>query len=311
MTQDHPMKNRRDFLQTSTLGLAGSMLSKPAGATTAFTGSLCLFSKHLPGMDWSKLAKTVKQLGFDGIDLTVRAAGHVLPEKAETDLPKAFKAIQDQELRLPMITTNLTSAADPTAKAILSTAGKLGIPYLKPGYYRYAFVDVRAELQKAMADFRGLCDLGKQSGVQIGYHNHEGYLGAQTWDVAATIDQLDAKWIGYYFDIRHAVAEGGAAGWKIALNLAAPRIKMIAIKDSYWDRTSKGWRQINCPLGEGAVDWKAYFKLLQAANFNGPISLHIEYDIKGPTPAAIEENTLVAIEKDFAFLKARLKETYG
>lgn len=305
------MKNRRKFLQSSAIGIAGAMLSKPAGPAMAFTGTLCLFSKHLPGMDWTRLAKTVKQFGFDGIDLTVRAAGHVLPENAETDLPKAFKAIQDQGLRLSMITTNLTSTADPTAKPILSTAGRLGIPFVKPGYYRYAFVDVRAELQKAMIDFRGLCELGKQSGVQIGYHNHEGYLGAQTWDIAATIDQLDAKWVGYYFDIRHAVAEGGAAGWKIALNLAAPRIKMIAIKDSFWDRTSKGWRQINCPLGEGAVDWTAYFKTLRAANFNGPISLHIEYDIKGATPAAVEENTIVAIEKDFAFLKARLKETYG
>jgi len=161
-----------------------------------------------------------------------------------------------------------------------------------------------------MDDFRSLAELSKQSGVQCGFHNHEGYVGAQLWDVAQTIDQIDPKWTGYYFDIRHAVAEGGGAGWKIALNLIAPRIKMIAVKDSYWEKSSKGWRQVNCPLGQGMVDWKAYFKALRQANFQGPISLHLEYEIPGATKAAQEENTLAAAQRDFEFLKAQLQEAY-
>jgi L-ribulose-5-phosphate 3-epimerase len=152
--------------------------------------------------------------------------------------------------------------------------------------------------------------VSKQSGVQCGFHNHEGYVGAQLWEVAQTIDQLDPKWVGYYFDIRHAVAEGGVAGWKIALNLAAPRIKMIAVKDSYWEKSGKGWRQVNCPLGQGMVDWKAYFKALREANFQGPISLHLEYEIPGATTAAQEENTLAAAQRDFEFLKGQLREAY-
>jgi sugar phosphate isomerase/epimerase len=155
-----------------------------------------------------------------------------------------------------------------------------------------------------------LTELSKQNGVQCGFHNHEGYVGAQLWDVAQTIDQLDPKWVGYYFDIRHAVAEGGGAGWKIALNLIAPRIKMIAVKDSYWEKSSKGWRQVNCPLGQGMVDWKAYFKALRQANFQGPISLHLEYEIPGATTAAQEENTLAAAQRDLEFLKATIQDAY-
>ncbi len=262
-------------------------------------------------MDWTRLAQAVKKLGFGGVDLTVRPGGHVLPERAAEDLPKAVAAIRAEGLSAPMITTALTSAGDPTAKPILSTASKLSIPFFKPGYYRYAFADVRSELQKAMSDFRSLTEISRQHGVQCGYHNHEGYIGAQLWDVAQTMDQLDPKWVGYYFDIRHAVAEGGGAGWKIALNLVAPRIKMIAVKDSYWDKTSRGWRQVNCPLGEGMVDWKAYFKSLRQANFQGPISLHLEYEIPGATKTAQEENTITAAQRDLAFLKARLIEAYS
>jgi sugar phosphate isomerase/epimerase len=304
------LNTRRDFIKSASLFAAASVLPNTAGSN-GFNGAICLFSKHLPAMDWKRLALAVKKLGFDGVDLTVRPGGHVLPERAAGDLPKAVEAIRAEGLKVPMITTALTSASDPTAKPILSTAGKLSIPFFKPGYYRYSFADVRSELQKAMNDFRSLTEVSKQSGVQCGFHNHEGYIGAQLWDVAQTIDQLDPKWVGYYFDIRHAVAEGGGAGWKIALNLVAPRIKMIAVKDSYWEKTSKGWRQVNCPLGEGQVDWKAYFKLLRQANFQGPISLHLEYEIAGATTAAQEENTLAAAQKDLEFLKARLREAYA
>lgn len=301
---------RRNFLELATATALTTALPAPAKPANGFNGTFCLFSKHLPQLNWQELAKTVKQLGFGGVDLTVRAQGHVLPERAAEDLPQAVAAIRKAGLSVPMITTNLLSATDPTAKPILATAGKLKIPFLKPGYYKYAFADVRSELAKAMQEFSGLAELSQQNSVQIGFHNHEAYLGAPLWDVATTIDKLDPKWVGYYFDIRHAVAEGGAGAWKMALNLAAPRIKMIAVKDSYPEKTSKGWKQKNCPLGEGAVDWKAYFKALQQANFHGPISLHIEYDIAGKTPAEVADNTLLAIQRDFAFLQARVREAY-
>ena len=299
-------QNRREFIKSASAFAVASTLPNTAG----FNGAVCLFSKHLPTMNWSRMAQAVKKLGFAGIDLTVRPGGHVLPERAAEDLPKAVAAVRAAGLSVPMITTALTSAGDPTAKPILSTAGKLSIPFFKPGYYKYSFADVRGELQKAMNDFRSLTDVSKQGGVQCGFHNHEGYVGAQLWDVAQTIDQLDPKWVGYYFDIRHAVAEGGVAGWKMALNLAAPRIKMIAVKDSYWEKSGKGWRQVNCPLGQGMVDWTAYFKALRQANFQGPISLHLEYEIPGATTAAQEENTLAAAQRDFEFLKGQLQEAY-
>ncbi len=302
------MQHRRDFLKLAAATALAHTL--PAQAQSGFKGQLCFFSKHLPDADWARLGKLVKQLGCDGVDLTVRPGGHVLPERATEDLPKAVAAIRAAGLSVPMITTGLLSANDPAAKPTLSTAGKLGIPFLKPGYWKYQFADVRQELAQFAVEFRGLVELAKQHGVQIGFHNHEGDLGGPVLDVVSTIDALDAKAAGYYFDVRHAVVEGGGAGWKIAFNLIAPRLKMIAVKDFYWEKTAKGWQIINCPLGQGMVDWKAYFKLLRQANFAGPLSLHLEYEIKGATRAAVEENTLAAAQRDLAFVQARLKEAF-
>ncbi len=292
---------RRSFL----LGAVTS-LSAMAAPPSAYKGVICFFSKHLPGMDGRHLGQSLKRAGFAGVDLTVRKGGHVAPEKVAEDLLTMVAAIRAEGLEVPMITTELLSAREPTARPIFAAAGKLSIPYLKPGYYKYEFVDVRKELENASREFRGLVELAKEFQVQVGYHNHAGDLGAPVWDVAEMLRDLDPKWAGYYFDVCHAVAEGGVAGWKVALNLAARRLKVVAIKDFYWEKTAKGWRRRYCPLGEGMVDWKYYFQALARTGFQGPMSLHQEYEIQGSTPAAKEENTLAAAQKGLGFVRSQL-----
>ena len=307
--------SRRDFLGTCSAAACAVSLNMTEASVShpgaGYTGTLCLFSKPLPGMDWRKLAQAAKSVGFGGIDLTVRQGGHVRPERAVDDLPTAVVAIREEGLDVPMITTELVSAEDPAARTILSTAAKLSIPFFKPGYYQYKMVNVRRELEVAASQFRGLVNLGKQYGIQAGYHNHEEYIGAPVWDMASVIDTLDPKWAGFYFDARHAVAEGGVGGWKIATNLVMPRLKMVAAKDFWWGKTQTGWAARNCPLGEGMVDWKYFVNALAAGGFQGPISLHLEYDVAGETGTAKESNILAALHRDLEFLKTRLRESYG
>jgi sugar phosphate isomerase/epimerase len=255
-------------------------------------------------MDWRRLAEAAKRTGFDGLDLTVRKEGHVLPERAADDLPRAVEAARE----IPMITTGLTSADDPTARPILSTASRLGIRYFKPGYYLYEGLDVRAELEQAGREFTRLVELAAECGIEAGFHNHEAYVGAAVWDAARFIEPLDPRWAGYYFDARHAVAEGGGGGWKTALRLVQRRLKMVAIKDFTWVKTARGWEDVNCPLGRGMVDWSYVLGTLCRAGFAGPISVHIEYDVPGDTAGEHEAQVLAAAGRDLAFLKAQLRD---
>lgn len=323
---------RRDFIRLGGAGLATiaawpdaraeqTNLANPAGLTKMAEGSgpgpICLFSKHLPMLDWKELAAATRAAGFDGIDLTVRPGGHVLPERAATDLPLAVQTIRESGLSVPMITTGLVAASEPTAVPIISTAGQLGIPFYKTGYYKYRYANPRAEMTAAVAQFATLATLGARHRIVAGFHNHCGNIGGAIADVAPAIEKLDRQWAGYYFDVRHAVCEGGAEGWRLAFHLAAPQMKMIAVKDFYWERGpqradgSPAWRQVNCPLGEGMVDWKLFTRLLREAAWKGPVSLHLEYPIPGKTDAEKRDNTLVAARRDLAFLKARLAEAWS
>ena len=280
-------------------------------------GPICLFSKHLPMLDWKDLASVTREAGFDGIDLTVRPGGHVLPERAETDLPIAVRTIRESGLAVPMITTGLVTASEPTATPVISTAGQLGIPFCKTGYYKYRYASPRTEMTAAVAQFASLARLGARHRVVTGFHNHCGNIGGAIADVAPEIEKLDPQWAGYYFDVRHAVCEGGSEGWRLAFHLAVPRMKMIAIKDFYWERAanradgSNAWRQVNCPLGEGMVDWSLFTRLLREASWSGPISLHLEYSIPGKSDAERRDKTMIAAQRDLAFLKARLAEAWS
>ncbi|HEX9365921.1 MAG TPA: sugar phosphate isomerase/epimerase family protein [Vicinamibacterales bacterium] len=306
--------SRRRFIETVTA--AGTLAAVSpgtlvSGAEPGYRGTLCFFSKHLPGMDAHRLGRALKTLGFGGVDLTVRPAGHIDPKTVAHDLPPFVTGIQQEGLAVPMITTELVSASDPAAGPTLETAAALKIPYFKPGYYKYAFTDVRKEVEAAGVQLRGLAALSARTGVHLGFHNHAGYIGGGTWDIAPVIDTMDPKSVGYYFDVRHAVVEGGDGGWRSAFNVVAPRLSMIALKDFFWEKTATGWRQQNCPMGEGMVDWKAFFGMLAKAGFHGPASLHQEYQVPGATPEAREESTLAAASRDLAFVKARIAEAYG
>jgi len=220
-------------------------------------------------------------------------------------------AIRHEGLTVPMISTELLSNTDPVAQPTLETAARLKIPFYKTGYYRYKFVDVRKELEAAGRQLKGLADLSRRYGMRLGYHNHAGYIGGPVWDFAPFIEALDPATAGYYFDVRHAVVEGGDGGWRTAMDLIAPRLSMISLKDFYWEKTGGTWQQRHCPMGEGMVDWKRFFGMLAKAQFHGPVSLHVEYDVEGSTPAAEQKNMLAAAERDFAFVKARMSEAYG
>jgi sugar phosphate isomerase/epimerase len=303
------MFTRRDWMRTAGQAALAATLGREQAPNRAqppqrpAQRTFCMFSKPLPELGWRDLGRAVKDAGFDGVDLTVRPKGHVLPERAASDLPKAIDAIAGSGLAVPMITTDLTSASAPHARELLETAARHGVTYFKAGYWQFASPDVRGRVAAAGRALADLAALARDCGIAMGFHNHASYVGAALWDIAPIIDRLEPQWAGYYFDPRHAVADGGAGAWKAAAHLVAPRLKMLAVKDCVWEKTAQGWRVENCPLGDGLVDWAWVGSLLRDARFSGPISIHIEYELPATAAADLTARTLEAAGRDLAFAR--------
>jgi sugar phosphate isomerase/epimerase len=88
----------------------------------------------------------------------------------------------------------------------------------------------------------------------------------------------------------------------VALRLALPRLKMVTAADFYWAKAEGGgWKMTPCPLGEGMVDWPRFCAILARANFQGPISIHLDYH-----PAS----DVAALQRDLEFLKKQIAAAY-
>jgi L-ribulose-5-phosphate 3-epimerase len=300
---------RRDFMK-ATVAAAPLALLQPAPTPEA---RICLFTDHLAGLDYQEVATMLRQVGLTGVDLTVRAGGLVRPERVAEDLPRAAAVFKANGLSIPMITTGITSLSDPLARVVLTTAARLAIGYYKLGYYRYENLGAwQATLASTQKELKRLVDLGRRLGIQAGFHNHSGpFVGGALWDSWQILQDLDSKWIGFYFDPGQATIEGGNNAWNLGFRRVRERLKMIAIKDFIWEKSGGEWRTRWVPLGEGMVRWPDFFKILKQISFQGPISLHIEYDPGGSTKAARFENSLAAAARDLQFLKQQLRAAYS
>ena len=69
-----------------------------------------------------------------------------------------------------MLTPAPSAVASPTSSAVrelLETAAALGIPFFKPGYYRYAFADARKERDAAAGKIRTVAALSARLGARL------------------------------------------------------------------------------------------------------------------------------------------------
>jgi sugar phosphate isomerase/epimerase len=311
--------SRREFLEAAAAG-AAALAARPvagaeaAGAANATAPSISVFSKHLQHLDYRALADTVAEAGFDGIDLTVRAGGHVLPERVREDLPRAVEAARGAGLVVPMITTTIVSAKDPHAEAVLETAGRLGIGDYRLGPIPYDVArGITGTLEHLRGPLRDLAGLNQRAGIRGGYQNHAGErVGAAVWDLWLVLRDVGSPWLGCQYDIRHAVIEGGSA-WPNALRLIAPHVHTVDVKDGQWERTPKGWRATTVGLGQGAVDLVAFFRLMNTLNLRKPISAHFEYPFpEGGTPAERRKAAVALMRKDRERLMSAMAEAgYG
>ena len=297
--------SRRGFLKKSMM--AGSLLpfvhAAATGAPLAVSGNanalkVHVFSKHLQFLNYQDMANAAAEIGFDGVDLTVRPKGHVLPERVADDLPKAVEAIRKAGLAHTMMTTAVQDASDATDKKLLDTAASLGIQFYRMNWLRYPDDKTIPEaIEQFQQTLKELGQLNKKLGIIGCYQNHSGNLaGASLWELWDILQKADKQYTGVQYDIRHGVVEGGLS-WRNGLRLIQPHIKILAIKDFVWEKRDGGYALRNVPLGDGMVDFKSYFALLKEYNINVPVSLHYEYALGGAEHGAFE----IKVDKKVVF----------
>ncbi|MFD2914081.1 sugar phosphate isomerase/epimerase family protein [Psychroserpens luteus] len=321
MSKRQTFYSRREFTKLSTMGIASLPL-------LSFQNELekkiivpqdqlnvHLFSKHLQFLNYNEMSAAAAEMGFNGLDLTVRRKGHVLPEHVIDDLPKAVEAMQKQGLSPKMMSTNVWDANNITHKTVLETASHLGFTNYRTDWLKYP-EDKSITLSQTLfgKQARELETLNEKLRIIGSYQNHAGnHVGAPIWDLLPILEATKGKFIGCQYDIRHAVVEGGES-WELGLRRIKPFINSIVLKDFKWGIVDGQWKPINVPLGKGMVDFKRYFSLLKKYKINVPVSLHAEYDLggaeKGLSTININKKEVFRyLKKDLEYIKDAWKRS--
>lgn len=307
--------SRRTFLKTAAttaIGVISSLQLKAFNRSNSQTfemPKISVFSRHFHWTDWAGTAARAAEIGFDGVDLTVRPNGHVLPEHAVKDLPVAVDTIRKAGLEVYSIATAINDASDPFAENIIRTAASLGIGYYRLNWFRYdQHTPIAEQLSKMKQRFSRLYDLNEKYKIHGCYQNHAGdYFGASVWDLYEVLKDFDPAFIGCQFDIRHATVEGGNS-WKNDFRMIAPYIKNQNIKDFIWTERDQKWVAASVPLGEGMVDFSTFIDMMKGSQLSGPISLHFEYPLGGADQGATqltvgEDIVAAAMRRDLNLLR--------
>jgi len=289
---------------------------------------ICVFSKHFHWTSVSEAAAIANDIGFDGIDLTVRAGGHVLPERVEADLPKAVETIRRAGLEVSMITTDITGVTTPHSEAMLRTASQLGIRHYRWGGLTYpADKSIEERLNELRPQMRALADLNQEHQICGMYHTHSGpgLVGAPVWDLWTIFQDLDPRWIGINYDVGHATVEGGFGGWIASSRLIKDGMRGIALKDFLWEQNKETnrhrdpfeksldiettWVPNWCATGQGMVNFPGFFAIVKANRFSGPVQLHFEYPGLGGAENGdkqlriAKQDLIAAMRRDLTYVK--------
>lgn len=273
-----------------------------------------LFSKHLQFLNLRDAGQAAAELGFEGLDLTVRPKGHVLPENVETDLPKAIQDIKQSGSSCKMITTTIRDVQNNNDLNIIKTAAKNGVQFYRSDWFKYhKDKSMKESINIYQQRIKKLGEINKQYGIIGCYQNHAGNgIGSSFWEVKQLLETVNPAYFGTQYDIRHAKVEGGLS-WENGLRLLNDKIKTIVLKDFKWEKVNGTWEVLNVPMGEGMVDFRRYFKLLKSYGLKPPVSLHLEYDLggaeKGKSKITVDKKVVFdAMRQDLATVKQLWRE---
>ena len=265
----NPM-NRRQFFATT----AATIAAAPVLAKASTRNPFCVFTKPLQMLSYDDLADVIAELGFDGIEGTIRPGGQITPEQAPDELPKMMAALKKRGLEMTIMASGVNDPTDKVSIRQLKVAAKLGVKRYRMKYFKYDLKrPVAKQLDEIRPQLKDLVAVNKALGIQAVYQNHSGsnYFGAPLWDLWLLFKEHPVEHLAVALDTGHMTVEG-TNSWPIQTNLLHPHLGALYLKDYTWIKNKKSL----VPLGQGNIN-SGYPRRLLKSGYTGPVNLHVEY----------------------------------
>jgi len=274
------MPTRRDFLASSSAGLAAAPLSAglaaapPNGATSPL--KLGVASYSLREFSRNLAIKMTKKLGVSYINIK---EFHLLYKATPEEREKGRKQFEAAGLTITGGgTINLLNEDPADVRYYFDYAKQCGMPLM----VIHASPKTLPVIEKHVKEYN----------IKVAVHNHgpEDKNFPKPTDAMKYIKDMDPR-VGLCVDIGHTTRTG--ADLMEELTAVGPRLLDMHIKDLKDIRDGK----TQCPVGDGSFDIPGIFAYLKKINYQGGVML--EYEIEGDDP-------FLGMAKSFSYMRGVL-----
>ena len=259
--------DRRDFLQTSGLLLAGAV-------APVFLAEQSLAGEKLPAKRFKKALglsmiqgdlsvedklKLVKDLGFEGVETPTHLRNNKMPE------PRVL-ARASEKVGIPI--HGVVNSSHPDIKGAIDEAAIYGATSVlhvvradPKGSFMENYKQTQLTIRKAIPH-------AEKKRIHILVENVWATFLIEPLTMARYIDELDSPYVKAYFDIGNVVRWGWPQHW---IEVLGKRTVKVHIKEYNLDvGMSEGMRKgFAFPLGKGSVDWPRVRQELEKVGYRG------------------------------------------
>lgn len=244
-----------------------------------------LFTKLFRGQSLEFVGATARDLGFDGIDLLIRA-GHQLDPREPDAIPSAVRLLEQQGISVPMATTDLTDPAELPTERLLGQCHDAGIQLIRLGYWSYDPARGYAACRDtARRHLDALERLARGAGVRLAIQLHGETIHSSGALTAALLEGHDPAYIGAYPDPGNQAVQDGREEWRLTFDLLRPWLCCVGVKNGAWfpveiaPSGQRRWRSDWLGLADGMVPWDEIIAYLSATSYDGFLSFHSHYEV--------------------------------
>jgi sugar phosphate isomerase/epimerase len=171
-------------------------------------------------------------------------------------------------------------------KEMLATAAELSVPIMNvftgpmtwnPGAAKVGRDIGEGEAWRVVVDsLSEVVEAAEKDGVVVTVEPVFGMLVHDYYTVRELLSHFDSKHLGVNLDPSHFILYGNDPSW--AVTRLGKRVKHVHVKDAFGKPGSFG-ETFSFPfLGEGNVDWRAFFLALREVGYSGFLSVEFEND---------------------------------
>jgi len=251
--------------------------------------ALTVFTKPWQQLSLGELAKFVKQMGFDGVELPVRPGYQVQPEGV-SKLAEAVKVFADHGLKIGSI-------AGPTDEPTIAACAEAGVPIIRICVQIPDSQDYLTSIAEAQRTWDALMPLLSRHGVTLGIQNHCGRFIANAMQLRHAIERYDPKHVCAVWDAAHNAIDGEVVD--LALDTVWSHLRMVNLKSARWQRVDRDeavaqWETFWTTGPDGMADWPWVIRELAQRGFTGDICLSAEYSDEHAVDRLITEDVAFA-----------------